>query len=242
MKRIVIIITTLITLLSGSVTCKRSDPNERIRVTSLRRELNDITVVISQQKRMIDTLGIPPCRADIRLLNNGRLIDSIIYTGIDPVGGQYGLLVYSGLVNNHLIISKFGDFDGETIIINDKGQHFETIGGQIYADTINGLLFSIYDSFLSGFSVFDVNKEKEIFRMTDIEERPAEFFRADNRYFFTAINDDSKKETLWEIEFDQERLMYIDPNNDSIRKIPLKQLENYKQINLDCESMDVQKK
>ena len=122
------------------------------------------------------------------ILKNNIQIDSIIFNEIEAVGGQYGLLAYSGLIKNHIIISKYGDYDGETIIINAKGEKFITMGGYSFIDNTSGLLFSILDSDLSGFSVFDLNKDKEIFKKVDIDDRPQKFYKtSNNEYLFQRL-------------------------------------------------------
>ena len=142
----------------------------------IEKSIKNIDVIITQYKSKIESPNIPYCKAEIEIFKNGIKIDSIYFSEIEPVGGHCGLLVYNEVQQNHIIISKFGDYDGQTIIINARGEKFNTIGGYVSIDYKSGLLFSIYDSDMAGFSVFDLNHDKEVFKMTDIDDRPLVFF------------------------------------------------------------------
>jgi hypothetical protein len=205
--------------------------------TQIKKSINNIDVIITQYKSLIESPDIPYCRAEIDILKNGIKIDSVNFSEIEAVGGHYGLLIYNEKIKNHIVISKFGDYDGKTIIINEKGQKFITIGGCIYVDIKNGLLFSIYNSDLAGFSVFDLNKDKEIFKMIDIDDRPREFYRySNNRFLYKATsNDETEVESIWEIEFEMDRIIQLDLTNNDINGKQLKKLSDCKENNVQCE-------
>jgi hypothetical protein len=202
----------------------------------IKKSIKNIDVIITQYKSLIESPNIPYCKAEIEIFKNGIKIDSIYFSEIEPVGGHYGLLVYNETQQNHIIISKFGDYDGQTIIINERGEKFNTIGGCVSIDYKSGLLFSIYDSDLAGFSVFDLNQDKEVFKMTDIEDRPFQFYKySNNRFLYKATNDETEIESIWEIEFEMDRIMQLDLTADDIDGKQLKELSDYKEINIDCE-------
>jgi hypothetical protein len=202
----------------------------------IKKSIKNIDVVITQFKSLNESLEIPFCRAKIEILKSGTKIDSINFSEIEAVGGNYGLIVYDNLVKDHIIISKFGDYDGQTIIVNKKGQKFITVGGYSYFDSTSGLLFSIYDSDLSGLTVFDLNDDKEIFKITDIEDRPQEFYKyPNNRFLFSAINDESEIKSIWEIEFELDRIMQLDLTTQDVRGKELKRLTDYDELDINCE-------
>jgi hypothetical protein len=204
--------------------------------TQIKKSINKIDVIITQYKSLIESPDTPYCKAEIEILKKGIKIDSINFSKIEPVGGHYGLLTYNELIKNHIVISKFGDYDGKTIIINEKGQKFITIGGCIYVDIKNGLLFSIYNSDLAGISVFDLNKDKEIFKIIDIDDRPYEFYRySNNRFLYKAINPVTEVESIWEINFEMDSIMKLDLTNNDINGKQLKKMSDCKEINVECE-------
>ncbi len=229
-------ITLLILILFIGLCSYAQNEKSNFKETKTKKSISNIDVIITQYKALIESPEIPYCKAVIEILKNEIKIDSIDFEAIEPVGGDYGLLVYNEQIKKHIIISKFGDYDGESIIINEKGEVFKTIGGRIFADTENGLLFSIYDSDISGFSVFDLNNDKTIFEMTDIEDRPYEFYKfSNNRYIYKANNDESNSESIWEIEFDMDRIMQLDLTDEDLKGKKLNEMIDYKEININCE-------
>ncbi len=52
---------------------------------------------------------------------------------MQAVGGSYGL-TNPIIINNHIILTKHGDYDGRTIVINENGQIFNIIVGENYID------------------------------------------------------------------------------------------------------------
>jgi hypothetical protein len=232
-KKTVLII---LVLLSGFASIGQVKSSDKFKVTQITREINDIKVIVSQSKSLIESPGIPHCKADIKIIKNDNPFDSIEFPDIEAVGGHYGLLVYKELVNGHLIISKYGDYDGETIIINGKGQKFETIGGYSYVDSSSWLLFSIYYSDLAGFSIFDLKDDRELVALGDLENRPMEFFKTTgNRYFFRAINDETEKETTWEIDIVKKKIKQVEPDLNENKTAILPQLTDYKVLDVNCE-------
>ncbi len=209
---------------------------ESVKMTEIKRDIGSIHVKVIQFKSLVESPDLPLCRAKILIFKNNIQIDSIVFNEIEAVGGQYGLLTYSGLIKNHIIVSKYGDYDGETIIINAKGEKFITIGGYSFVDNSSGFLFSILDSDLSGFSVFDLNNDKEIFKKVDIEDRPQRFYKTSNNgYLFQAINDETEKITLWEIKFNLDKIIQTDYDINKIKYGELLGLSNYDKISIDCE-------
>lgn len=204
------------------------------KITRTIKNIDGVKVIISQNKSLSHT--DPLCTANIRIFKNNKQIDSLIISDdqFDAVGDKYGLLVYEEMIKNHVIISKFGSYDGKTIIINSKGKKFITIGGICFLDKKNGLLFSIYHSDLSGFSVFDLNTDKELYSITLDPDRARKFYLLDNRYFVTTDQNDSNPEKIWEIVLNTKKL--IETNiNIKLQAEPLNALTDYKGINISCE-------
>jgi hypothetical protein len=208
---------------------------QNYKTTKVIKKLGEIQVVINQHKNLSESAVDSYCNAEIMIYRNDVLIDSLIYKNLEPVGGDYGIKVYDEIFYDCLIISKFGDYEGETIIINEKGRIHKSIGGVISIDIEKGLLFSEFDSDLTGFSVFDMKNFKELISMTEIEQRPIDFYKDGNRYFFKAINDKTENMSFWEIEFDLERIMVVDFEDQPVNDKKLKKLIDYKATYVQCE-------
>lgn len=155
------------------------------------------------------------CKSEIIVYKNGKQLDYADFQP-EPVGGNYGISSATKF-NNHLIFTKHGDYDGRTLIINDKGQIFDIIGGENYLDEESELLFTIYESDLSGFAVFDLKTDSILLTMTDINERPMKFHKNfGNKYFMSCINDETDIKSIWDIEFELERIMQVDLDETDI--------------------------
>jgi len=174
------------------------------------------------------------CKSEIVTYKNEEQLDYINFEP-EPVGGYYGISKATKF-NKHLIFTKHGDYDGRTIIINDKGKIHNIIGGTNYLDEVSELLFTGYESDLSGFAVFDLKTDSSLFKMEDLDERPISFHKNfGNRYFISCINDLTGKKSIWEIEIDLERIMQVELNNTDINsKNELKNISD-KEIYCACE-------
>jgi len=211
------------------------------KITRTIRRVGDIKVIISQKKSLNYT--DPLCSANIRIFKNDKQIDSLEYLAnqLEGVGDRYGLLIYEKPIKNHVIISKFGSYEGKTIIINNKGQKFVTLGGFSSIDVQNGLLFSVYHSDASGLSVFDLNTDKELYSMMSdygkMEyERAREFYLFKNKYFVKTDQNEDNKWKIWEIDLKNKKL--TETNKDIISQAErLKELTDYdyKVTKISCE-------
>jgi hypothetical protein len=151
------------------------------------------------------------CESELITTKNGVKIDSIKFTP-EPVGGEYG--ISNGVkINDHLIFTKHGDYDGRTLIINKKGEIFNIIGGENYIDTENQLLFTIYDSDLSGIAVFDLITDFSLLTIEDLENRPRSIHKKfEDRFYMTCVNDETDEESIWEFELALNKIMQVDLN------------------------------
>jgi hypothetical protein len=193
---------------------------------------NSIKVEIKQLKKS----QFGNCFSEIIIYNGSKIKDSLKFDNIESLGGNSGLYKYSEKINNNVIISKFGDYDGRTIIINQYGKIYNIIGGEIYFDKKNSFIISKYDSDLNGFSVFDIKNETLVMEMKDISIMPIDFYSDLNgRLFFTAKSDDSDTELIWEIEPEMERIMQVDIIKEELIKYKLLQLEIEGNKMINCE-------
>lgn len=128
------------------------------------------------------------CQSRLLVMQGDKVLDSLNFSNIDPVGFYYGLYLYKELVFNHLLLSKFGDYEGLSIFVNQEGKIFKILGGYMFIDQSNGLVFSNYMSDLNGFSVFDLTLNQEVVRFDNIDLEPLGFYKIDNQYFVSLID------------------------------------------------------
>jgi len=217
------------------VTKSSEDVNKTSKVTTIERQINDLKIIVRQVKSLVESPNVPICKAEIMVSKNNILLDSLKFDAIEALGGCYGLIVYSPLIENHLIISKYGDYDGRTIVINEYGKIVSITGGNVYYDKESSLLFSIYDSDLSGFSIFDLKSDSVLVEMEDMSSRPIGFYKNSNLYYIQTIDDETEELEIWEVEFDLHRILNVEIELESIKDMILPGLTDYSKIEINCE-------
>jgi len=193
-----------------------------VKATEASYNLGSITVILRQVRSEGPDFY---CKSKLISKKNNKVVDSIDFD-IEPVGGVYG--VSKGLtVNNHLVFSKQGDYDGRTIIVSPQGKISDVMGGTVYYDPTKDILLSIYDSDLSGFSMYDLKNDKLVLDISDFDYYPVSFFKIENdRYLMICYNIETNEKSVWEIESDLERVMQVDININTLNETnQLKKLE-----------------
>jgi len=238
----VIVLSSCILLLSQCGGNKQSrvaksieDVDKTTKVTTIERQINDVKIIVKQIKSLVESPNVPLCKAEILVSNNNKLLDSLKFDAIEALGGCYGFIVYSQLIDNHLIISKYGDYDGRTIVINENGRMVSIVGGNVYYDEESSLLFSIYDSDLSGFSIYDLNSDMLLLEMEDMSARPIGFYKNNNSFYIQTIDDETEELAIWEVKLDLQRILKVDIELESIRDMILPGLTDYSKIEINCE-------
>ena len=211
------------------------DVNKTTKVTTIERQISDVKIIVNQIKSLVESPNVPLCSAEIMVYKNNKLLDSLKFDAIEALGGCYGIYVYSQLIDNHLIISKYGDYDGRTIVINETGRMVSIIGGNVYYDKESSLLFSIYDSDLSGFSIYDLKSEMVLLEMEDMSARPIGFYKNDNSFYIQTIDDQTEELAIWEVELDLHRILNVNIELESIKDMILPGLTDYSKIEINCE-------
>lgn len=238
----VIVLSSCILLLSQCGGNKQSrvaksieDVDKTTKVTTIERQINDVKIIVKQIKSLVESPNVPLCKAEILVSNSNKLLDSLKFDAIEALGGCYGFIVYSQLIDNHLIISKYGDYDGRTIVINENGRMVSIVGGNVYYDEESSLLFSIYDSDLSGFSIYDLKSDMLLLEMEDMSARPIGFYKNNNSFYIQTIDDETEELAIWEVKLDLQRILKVDIELESIRDMILPGLTDYSKIEINCE-------
>ncbi|MDR2145903.1 MAG: hypothetical protein LBE91_05530 [Tannerella sp.] len=214
MKKIAIILSILV-LITNSYG-QTTDTARNTNVISTQKEyfLGKMKVLLKQQQ----SNGIDfYCKAKIIVTENEIIIDSICFSPY-PVGGDYGIS-NAVVLENHLIFTKHGDYDGRTIIINHAGKIFDIIGGENYIDTESNLLFSLYESDLNGFAIFDLKSDSILWtedKIPDIYEYPMSIHKIENKYFIIRENVVTGAKSIWEFDMEMKKIMESDFGKETI--------------------------
>lgn len=176
------------------------------------------------------------CKSKLLISKGNETIDSLLFTP-EPVGGDYGISK-PNRIEDHLVFTKHGDYDGRTIIINKQGQAFNIIGGENYFDPESKLLFTIYESDISGFAVFNMEADSVVFEMPEMDDWPLSFHKAyGERYFILSSNNvvGENEWAIWEIEFDLNRTMRVDLDTSEINQMNVLKTWVVEDVNCECE-------
>jgi hypothetical protein len=196
-------------------------------------ELGNIQVELTQTKSDGKNFY---CKSKLITSKNDTIIDSISFNP-EPVGGHYGISK-PHIIESHLVFTKHGDYDGRTVIVNERGKILNIIGGENFFDSESKLLLTIYESDLSGFTIFDMTSDSTLLEMTEIEDRPISFHKAfGERYFILCLNDepDENDNSIWEIELELERIMQVDLDTSQINKSNILKTWTLEDLNCECE-------
>lgn len=165
--------------------------DKAFQICVIEQKLEHATVTIEMRKRIDDNFEEPYyCAGTLYVWKDEKIIDSIIYEDFEPVGGDYGLRVHEELINGCLIITKHGDYDGETIFISPEGKIKRCIGGIPHYSKNKNWVISFYESDLGGFSIFDLRSFEEIFSVTDSENHEIALAENTNLLFLHMENSD----------------------------------------------------
>jgi hypothetical protein len=218
--------------ISGSVLIKKEEKKPQLINNTLKKySLNNINVTLIQ-KRYKNFSEF--CNSTIVIMKDSKLIDSLNINS-EPVGGGYGVSIPKA-INKHLIFTKEGDYDGRTIIINNKGKVSNIIGGENYYDSENELLFTIHQSDLSGLAVFDLKADSLLIEMPGMENTPYSIHKAfENRYFFSCYDPETSATVYFEIKVQEKRIMQVDLDSNQINKQNMLPMWATEYVNCICE-------
>ncbi len=163
------------------------------------------------------------CNASLVTYKSGKVIDSIRYDKVEALGSEYGIFYvgvypYKGDYPLHWLFCKEGDYDGRTILIEESGRIRDIKGGQVHVDDDNGMVLSVYSSDISGLTVYDLKSDSMIFEMPEFEPRPLFFYRDDLRYFASCRDDETDEWSIWEIEWELDRMFLLDLKPEDFEK------------------------
>lgn len=132
------------------------------------------------------------CRSWLTIQLHHKVLTQKFYD-IEPVGGCSGLYVPKEQpCRGYFILSKFGDYQGETLLIDSSGKLTVIKGGSFSITKDKHYLFTLYDSDVSGMSVYDLNLHKLVWsREAKGEVRYNDFFMQDGKYYVSFSNEEN---------------------------------------------------
>jgi hypothetical protein len=157
--------------------------------------LGQVQIIITMTHPKNSSVAKFLCRSWLTIKKNDKVLNQKYYD-IEPVGGCSGLYKPTKQpCKDYFIISKFGDYQGETLLIDTTGKLTTLTGGAFSLSTDNSYLFAIYDSDISGVTIYDLkNKKLVLSKEKDDEDRYNEFYFQDGTYFVSIDSDETAKE------------------------------------------------
>ena len=158
------------------------------------------------------------CRSWLTIKKNNKVITQKYYD-IEPVGGCSGLYTpETQPCKDYFFISKFGDYNGQTLIIDTTGKLTVLPGGPFSVSKDNHYVFCFYDSDISGITVYDLKNKKILLNKEEGGYYGAYF--QDGKYFL-AVEDSTNSNgvSAGYIEFNKnQKTTSIKKSNISLRK------------------------
>ncbi|UOY07777.1 SH3 domain-containing protein [Muricauda sp. SCSIO 64092] len=143
------------------------------------------------------------CRGLIRTIKANKLIDEINYGNIDPVGSDFGLTFSKNQNRESLFIaSKFGDYYGEILIIDENGKIQNFQGGQYFVTENGKYLVSDWSSDLSGLTIYDLEKKQLRFN-NELDFYLGHWYFENGVYFSPIWNGEKEIDETYEIDFNR---------------------------------------
>ncbi|MHA3789309.1 hypothetical protein ACX0HA_13955 [Flavobacterium hauense] len=123
------------------------------------------------------------CRFWILIKSGNKVIDGRYYDNSESLGGCSGIYVDQLQPKDYFILTKFGDYNGELLLIDTTGKIQQYHGGIYHISSDSKYLFSTYDSDLSGITIFDLSKNKLVFTSDDLKDYIYGIYYKDGKYF-----------------------------------------------------------
>jgi hypothetical protein len=125
----------------------------------------------------------------LTIRNSDKVLKQKFYE-IEPVGGCSGLFPPpSQPLENYFILSKFGSYEGETLLIDTTGKLIVLSGGSFSLSRDKKYLFSIWDSDLSGITIYDLTNKKTLLNKEIEEPRYTDIYFQDGKYYVSFDDD-----------------------------------------------------
>ena len=157
--------------------------------------LGQVQIIITMTHPKNSSVAKFLCRSWLTIKKNDNVLNQKYYD-TEPVGGCSGLYTPTKQpCKDYFIISKFGDYEGQTLLIDTTGKLTSLAGGAFSMSTDNNYLFATYDSDISGITIYDLKNKKLVLTKEKYDEdRYNEFYYQDGSYFVSLGSNDIAKE------------------------------------------------
>lgn len=146
-------------------------------------EIGDVQVKVYQLNNSGWRMGNDfLCRGKIISYKNNLPVDSLDFNDMEAVGDRYGLNFSSQPVKGTIIGTKFGDYDGRLILIDETGKIQNHRGGFFFITKDQRYIVSPWHSDLAGITIYDL-KDRKVKMGEETEIRPANWYYLNGEYY-----------------------------------------------------------
>ncbi|MFV0269514.1 MAG: hypothetical protein ACK5HT_20515, partial [Draconibacterium sp.] len=167
-------------------------------------EIGDVLVKIYQLNNSGWRMGDDfLCRGKIVSYKNNLPVDSLKFNDMSAVGDRYGLNFSSQPVKGMVIGTKFGDYDGRLILIDETGKIQNLRGGFFFVTKDQRYIVSPWHSDLAGITIYDL-KDRKVKMDEETEIRPANWYYLNGGYY---ISKDSSVNEIYRLDLANAKLL-----------------------------------
>lgn len=139
------------------------------------------------------------CNAELELFKDGKSLGGVAYQNIAQEG-TYGLYIHDQLIPDFVFLSKYGNAEDQTIIVNKKGRWEVLNGNLVFLDTSQQLLFVISQDLKNEVSVYNLQNEGKVeFVYSDLETIPQWISKDKKGNYWVSFFDPKSKLTTYYI-------------------------------------------
>ena len=169
--------------------------------------LNNLKVEIRNYKNIKKFADIY-CKGKIVVFKNSQPVDSIQFDKIYQTG-SYGLLLHHEIVPDHVLISKFGNDEDKTIIVNHSGTFFILNGNNIYIDTLKKVLIVLNTNYPEQVTLFDYENDLIKKQFTNLEFEPCLVLSDASGNYYIESCSNNKQKHYYRISIDKQNIKKI---------------------------------
>ncbi len=180
-------------------------PFSKFNVCAVASDFGQIKIITTMVSPKVSTNSFS-CRTWLTIQKNDKILKQKFYE-IDPVGGCSGLFFPpTQPIDNYFIFSKFGDYEGETLLVDKTGKLIVLTGGSFSISADEKYLFSVWDSDYSGITIFDIKSGKTILsKEIEGDKQSGCFYFQDGKYYISYFEDN----TVGQIDLKNRKIMFL---------------------------------
>lgn len=186
-------------------------------------EIGDVMVKVYQLNNSGSRMGNDfLCRGKVISRKNNLPVDSLILEDMEAVGDRYGLNFSSQPVKGMVIGTKFGDYDGRLILIDETGKIQNHRGGFFFITKDQRYIVSPWHSDMAGITVYDL-EDRKVKMDEETGVYPSNWYYLNGEYY---ISKDSSINEIYRFDLEKGKLLKTNLKLSDVQQGELVQFYN----------------